>query len=103
LEGLEISIGVVGDAVFPASEEDADPFKSDRAHRGMMTFAASAPGLVTGLGPRAVTDGASGELMEALAKELWASVAKVDAGVFAGLFTAGSAHRCNATQRRKFP
>lgn len=33
--------------------------KSDRAHRGMVAFAGVALGLVTGLGPRAVPDGAS--------------------------------------------
>ena len=67
MEGLEISIRIVGDALFPTGEEDPDPFKGYGAYSGMVTFAATALGLVTGLGPRAVTDGAFTELMEALA------------------------------------
>jgi hypothetical protein len=98
LEGLEISIGIVGDALFPTGEEDPDPFKSYGAYSGMVTFAAIALGLVTGLGPRAVTDGAFTELMKALAEELWTGTAAVDAGIFAGLFPAGDAHRTNAAQ-----
>ena len=58
---------VVGDTLFPTGEEDPDPFKSYCAYSGMVTFAAIALGLVTGLGRRAVTDGALTELMEALA------------------------------------
>src|SRR6202140_4744325 len=64
----------------------------------MVTFAAPQLGLVTRLGPRAVTDGAFTELMEALAQELWAGTAAVDAGIFAGLFSAGDAHGGNAAQ-----
>src|SRR5215471_14477146 len=63
----------------------------------MMPFAAVALGLVTGLGPRTVTDGASGELMKALAQELWASAAEVDGGVFTALFAAGPSHRSDAS------
>jgi hypothetical protein len=98
LEGLEISIGIVGDALFPTGEEDPDPFKGHCPYSGMVTFAAIALGLVTGLGPRAVTDGALTELVESLAKELWAGLAAVNTGVFAGLFSAGDAYRSNAAQ-----
>jgi hypothetical protein len=91
---LEVALWIVGGALFPASEEDADPFEGHCAHRGMMTFAASALGLVTRLGPRAVTDGALTELMEALAQELRAGMPAVDAG----LFSTGDAHRANAAQ-----
>ena len=98
MEGLEISIGIVGDALFPTGEEDPDPFKSYGPYSGMVTFAAITLGLVTGLCPRAVTDGALTELMETLAEELWAGPAAVDTGVFAGLFSAGDAHRSNAAQ-----
>ncbi len=64
----------------------------------MVTFAATALGLVAGLGPRAVTDGAFTELMEALAQELWAGTAEVDAGILAGLLSAGDAYGANAAQ-----
>jgi hypothetical protein len=95
---LEVALGIVRGALFPTSEEDPDPFEGHCAHSGMMTFAATALGLVTRLGPRAVTDGAFTELMEALAQELWAGTAAVDAGIFAGLFSAGDAHGGNAAQ-----
>src|SRR5262245_31230473 len=83
-------------------KQDPDPFKSHRTDRSGMPFAAVALGLVTGLGPRAVTDGASAELMKALAQELWASITEVDGGIFAALFAAGSAHRADATQGGNF-
>jgi hypothetical protein len=67
LEGLEIALRIVGEAVFPTGEEDPDPFKGHCTHSGVVSFAALALGLVTAFGPRAVTDGALGELMEALA------------------------------------
>ena len=93
-----IALGVVGETLFPTGEENSNPFKSYRAHGGMVTFAASALGLVTGCGPRAITDRASAELMKALAQELWASAPKMDAGFFA----AGSACWPDAAQRAKF-
>ena len=93
LEGLEVALRIVGEALFPTCEEDPDPFKSHCPHRGVVTFSAVTLGLVTGLCPRAVTDRALTELMEALAQELRASTAKVDAGIFACPFSAGSAHR----------
>src|SRR6202048_4828401 len=91
-------MGVVGGALFPTSEEDPDPFKGHCAHSGMVTFAATALGLVTRLGPRAVTNGAFTELMKALAQELWTGTAAVDAGTLAGLFSTGGAHGANAAQ-----
>ena len=51
----------------PGTTRDPDPFKGHCPHSGMVTFAALALGLVTALGPRAVTDRALSELMEALA------------------------------------
>jgi hypothetical protein len=99
---MQIALGIVGEALFPTGEENADPFKGYCTHGGMVTFATVALGLVTALGPSAVTNGALSELMEALAEELWASMAEVDAGLFAGLFSAGSTHRCDATQGGKF-
>ncbi len=64
----------------------------------MMSFAASALGLVTRLGPRAETDGALSELMEALAQELWAGTAALDAK---GLFSTGDAHGADAAQTQQ--
>ena len=49
LEGLEVALRIVGDALFPTREEDPNPFKSHGPHRGVVTFAAVALGLVTGL------------------------------------------------------
>ena len=91
-------MGIVRGALFPTGEEDPDPFKGHCAHSGMVTFAATTLGLVARLGPRAVTDGAFTELMEALAQELWAGTAAVDAGILAGLFSAGDANGGNAAQ-----
>jgi hypothetical protein len=101
LESLEISIGLVWDAIFPASEEDPDPFKSDRPHCGMMTLP-RAGWIGNRLRPTSSNGWSNGELVKALAEEFWAGVAEVNAGVFTGLFTAGSARRCGATQGRKF-
>jgi hypothetical protein len=42
------------------------------------------------------------KIRSALAWELWASVAEVDAGFFAGLFSAGSAYWSDADQGGKF-
>jgi hypothetical protein len=102
LQGLQIALRIVGQALLPTGKENPDPFKGHRTHSGMMTFAALALGLVTALGPSAVTDRALSEFMEALAQELWASVSEVDAGFFAGLLPAGSAHRGDAAQGGKF-
>ena len=95
---MEVALGIVRGALFPTGEEDPDLFKGHGAHSSMVTFAATALGLVTRLGPRAVTDGACKELIEALAQELWAGTAAVDAGILAGLFSAGDAHGANAAQ-----
>ena len=98
---MEVALGIVGGALFPTSEEDPDPFKGHGPDRGMVTFAATALGLVAGLGPRGVTDGAFTELMKALAQELWTGTAAVDAGMFAGLFSTGDAHGANAAQTQQ--
>ena len=68
LEGLEITLRVVRGALFPTSKEDADPFESDRAHGGVMTFAPSPLAVVKGLGPGAVAYGTGGEFVKGLAK-----------------------------------
>ena len=64
----------------------------------MVAFAAVALGLVTGLGPGAIADGASGKLMKALAQELLASVAEMDGALLA----AGSADGADAAQGGHF-
>jgi len=88
LEGLEISIGIVGDSVFPASKQDTDPFKSQGAHGDVVIFASGDLGLVVGLSPGAETDRVRSELVKRLPLELWASPAEMDAGTLA----AGDAH-----------
>ena len=96
MEGLQIALGVVGDALFPAGKEDADPFEGQRAQRDVMAFALSALGLIIGAGPAAVADGTACEFVKGLAEELGTSLAEVDAGVFAALLTAGAPHRGNS-------
>ena len=88
MEGLEISIGIVGDSVFPASKQDTDPFKSQGAHGDVVIFASGDLGLVVGLSPGAETDRVRSELVKRLPLELWASPAEMDAGTLA----AGDAH-----------
>jgi hypothetical protein len=36
LEGLQIALRVIRNAVFPTGKEDANPFESDRPHGGVM-------------------------------------------------------------------
>ena len=98
MEGLEIALRVIRDAVFPAGKEDADPFESDRSHGGVITFAPSSLAVVKGLGPGAVTYGTGGEFVKGLAKELRTSLAEVNAGPLACLFATGAPHRGNAMQ-----
>jgi hypothetical protein len=98
---LVVALGIVGGALFPTSEEDPDPFEGHGTDGGMVTFAATALGLVTGLGPRAVTDRALTELMEALTQELGAGTAAVDAGLLASFLSAGDAHGANAAQTQQ--
>ena len=90
-----MALFIVGDALFPAGKEDADPFKGQRSHRDMMSFASGELILIEALGPAAAADRASGKLVKRLAQELGASVAEVDGSLFAALLTAGSSHRSN--------
>ena len=100
MEGLQIALGVVGDALFPAGKKDAYPFEGHRAQRGMMAFALGALGLIMGAGPAAVADGTPGEFVKGLAEKLGTSLAEADAGLFFALFaallTAGAPYRGNS-------
>jgi len=96
LEGFEISLGIVGDSVFPASKQDTDPFKGQGAHGDVVIFASGDLGLVVGLSPGAETDRVSSEFVKRLPLELWAGPAEMDAGTLA----AGDAHGGNAVQSR---
>ena len=96
MEGLEISIGIVGDSVFPASKQDTDPFEGQGAHGDVVIFASGDLGLVVGLSPGAETDRVRSELVKRLPLELWAGPAEMDAGTLA----AGDAHGGNAVQGR---
>ena len=96
MEGLEISIGIVGDAVFPASKQDTDPFEGQGAHGDVVIFASGDLGLVVELSPGAETDRVGSELVKRLPLELWAGPTEKDAAALA----AGDAHRRNAVQSR---
>ena len=64
----------------------------------MVTFASGDLGLIVGLSPGAEADRMASELVKGLSEELWTGSAEVDAGFFAGLCSAGDAHRGNAGQ-----
>jgi hypothetical protein len=100
LEGLYIALRVVRGTLFPTGKEDADPFESDRAHRGMMAFTPSPLATVMGLSPRAVADGTAGKFVKGLAQELRTGLPRMDASLsftlFAALRTTGTTHRSNA-------
>ena len=106
MEGLEVALRVVGAAVFPASKEDADPFKSDRAHGCVMAFTSRPLAIVMGFSPRAVADGTAAKFVKALAQELWTGLTEVDASLsfalFAALHPAGTPHRSNARKGGNF-
>ena len=63
----------------------------------MVSFASSALSLIKALGPRAIADGTSSELMKRLTQELGTSLAEVDGSFlfafFATVFAAGSSYR----------
>ena len=63
---LNIAAFIIWDVIFPASEKDADPFKGQGTHGGMMALAAFALKLIKSFGPSATWNGMSGELMERL-------------------------------------
>ena len=70
LELLEVAGLGVGLSVFPAAEEDADPFEGQGADGGVVAVSASAEVVVEGFGPGAPLAGVVGELVERLAEEL---------------------------------
>ena len=72
-ESRRIKIILVRDAILPTTVEDARPFKSQSAHGGMVFLASLELSLVVELGPGTEAQGSPGKLVEALAKELWAS------------------------------
>ena len=106
MEGLQIALRVIRDALFPTGKEDADPFEGHHAHRGVMAIALSPLGFVKGFGPAAVTDGTGCEFVKGLSKELGTGVTEKDAGLFLALFallsflaaflTTGAPHRGDA-------
>src|SRR5580700_972439 len=100
LECQQIALRVVRGTLFPTSKEDADPFKSDTAHGGMMAFTPSPQGIVMGFSPRAVADGTAGKFVKGLAQELRTGLSEVDAGFslafFAALLPTGTPHRRNS-------
>ena len=97
---------VVGGAMVPTGKQDADPFESDRAHRGMMAFTPSALGFIVGFSPLAVADGTAGEFVKGLAQELRTGLPEVDASLsfafFAALHTTGTPHWSNARKGGDF-
>ena len=106
MEGLQIALRVVRGALFPTSKEDADPFESDRAHRGMVAFTPSPLATVMGLSPRAVADGTASKFVKGLAQELRTGLPEMDASLsfalFAALHTTGPPHWSNARKGGNF-
>ena len=51
MESFEITLRVVSRALFPASKQDADPLKSDRANGGVMALTVKALLCTMSLGP----------------------------------------------------
>ena len=72
LESFEITSRVVSGAVFPASKQDADPLKGDRANGRMMALTVKALLCIMSLGPGTGADGMTGKFVERLAQEFWA-------------------------------
>jgi hypothetical protein len=71
LQRLKVGLLVIGQALFPAGKQDADPLKGDGSHCGMIAFAPGALGFITGLRPGAEAKGGSAKLVEGLARETW--------------------------------
>ena len=65
-------MGIVRNVFFPASKQDADPFKGQSPYGNVVTLASGDLGLIAGLSPGAETDRVSSELVERLSLELWA-------------------------------
>lgn len=63
-EGLGVGLIVVGFAVFPHAEQDADPFEGEGAEGGVAAGASGAFGFVEGFGPSATAPGVVGEIDE---------------------------------------
>lgn len=69
-EGVEIVLFAVGDAVVPATPQDAYPFECESSHDGMTAFASAFLLPIVCFGPFAKDDGLSGPFHQALAEEL---------------------------------
>ena len=67
---MGVGLIVVGFAVFPHAEEDADPLEGEGAESGVATGALGAFGFVEGFGQSAPASGVVGELVESLPEEL---------------------------------
>jgi hypothetical protein len=93
-ESFYVSIGIVRNAFFPASEQNADPFKGQSPHGNVVTLASGDLGLIVGLSPGAETDRVSSELVKRLPLKLRAGPSEVDAEALA----AGDADGGNAGQ-----
>ena len=87
-------MGIVRNAFFPASKQDADPFKGQSPYGNVVTLASGDLGLIAGLSPGAETDRVSSELVKRLSLELWAGPSEVDTEALA----AGDADGGNAAQ-----
>ena len=90
---MEITVFVVRAALFPTDKKDADPLKGQGSESDMVSFASSALSLIKALGPRAIADGTSSELMKRLTQELGTSLAEVDGSFLFAFFATGSSYR----------
>jgi hypothetical protein len=89
-ESEQIARFIIGDAVDPATIEDADPFERQSSKGSLVLHAASLARVVEGARPEGARDGLPDPLDEGLAKEGWALIAPVDGGLVAAAFGSGA-------------
>ena len=77
-ESLQVTLFVIRGALLPEPEDDADPFKGQGAHGGVMGFTSGDELFIIGLGPDGVRDRMSGEFVKGLAEKLRATPAPMD-------------------------
>ena len=104
-ESLQVTLFVIRGALLPEPEDDADPFKGQGAHSGIVRFTSSKELLITSLGPGGVRDGMSSKFVESLAEELAATPPSTDGFAFAAAIqhwgdSALFLHFAGETQRR---
>ena len=96
---------IVEGAVLPEAEDDADPFKGQGTHSGIVRLSSSQEFLIISLGPDGVGDGISSKFVEGLTEELAATPPSTDGFALAAAIqhwgdSALFLHFAGETQRR---